>query len=166
MAPPVRLTFSPSPNYLSWLTRSIARAAGNPNLNFLKSMEVEHASKATFSTSNYGIETCPAEEWRVVFECDTRAEKEYNRHMRRIPDWRQIMRKEQMQRHSGKEAPLTDVEVIAIILYTGPMVRQPIPNNFLLRGERCCLFRCYAPYACRSCACSCLRNSSFRDTSA
>ncbi len=32
------------------------------------------------------------------------------------------MRKEQMQTYKGKEAPLTDVEVIAIILYTGPMV--------------------------------------------
>jgi hypothetical protein len=85
-------------------------------------MELEHASKITFSTPNYGIETSPAEEWRVVLECDTRAEKEYNRHMRRIPDWKQIMRKEQMQVRSGKEAPLTAVEVIAIILYTGPMV--------------------------------------------
>jgi hypothetical protein len=98
------------------------RTAGHPNLNFLKSMELEHASKITFSTPNYGIETTPAEEWRVVLECDTRAEKEYNRHMRRIPDWKQIMRKEQMQVRPGKEAPLTDVEVIAIILYTGPMV--------------------------------------------
>lgn len=85
----------------------------------MRAMQQEHASKDKFSTPNYGIETCPAEEWRIVFECDSKVEKEYNRHKRRIQDWRQVVSREQLQ---FRDSALTDVEAIAIILYTGPMV--------------------------------------------
>ena len=94
-------------------------------------MEQEHSSTVPFKTPNYDIETFPAQEWRIVVECDKKAEKKYNRHMRTIPDWKQIVSKEKTQVQMGKEAPLTYVEIIAIILYTGPMVSTLVSCLYL-----------------------------------
>jgi hypothetical protein len=88
-------------------------------------MEMEHSSNKKFTTPNYGITTCPVDEWRIVIDVDKMEEKQHSRQLRKIPDWKQIMLEERMQAHKGNEAPLTDVEVIAIILYTGPMVSLP-----------------------------------------
>jgi hypothetical protein len=120
-----------------WLTLSVALLAGYPNLNFLKSMELEHASTKEFTTPNYQITTYPAKEWKIVFNVDKKKEREYGRHRRSIPDWRLIMRKEKMQVQKGNEAPLTEVEVLAIILYTGPMVRFHISFQEFLYTEYC-----------------------------
>ncbi len=94
-------------------------------------MEMEHNSDLPFVTPNYNITTCPLNEWKIVINIDKSKETPYGRHHRTIPNWKEIVRKEKMQAQKGKEAlltdaPLTDVEVIAIILYTGPMVRTPL----------------------------------------
>jgi hypothetical protein len=98
-------------------------------------MELEHSSETEFMTPNYNIRTCAANEWRIVLNCEKSAEKEYrtgdSRHMRKIPDWKRIMLKEQRQLHKRKDAQLIDVEVIAIILYTGPMVSHSHPQTLL-----------------------------------
>ncbi len=90
-------------------------------------MKQEHTSDIPFITPNYNIATCPAEEWKIVFDYDPalvkKVEAEYSRHKRKIPDWRRIVADEQRQLEGdSKESALTDVEAIAIILYTGPMV--------------------------------------------
>ena len=100
---------------------------GHANLNFLRAMKHEHDSDVPFLTPNYNITTCPADEWKIVHEYDPalvkKVEAEYSRHKRKIPDWRRIVADEQRQLEgNAKESALTDVEAIAIILYTGPMV--------------------------------------------
>ena len=80
-------------------------------------MEKEHKSKTKFTAPNYKIETCPSDEWRIVNNVDKSYEKKYEGHQRRIPDYKLLLRSEK-----AKKANLTEVEIIAIILYTGPMV--------------------------------------------
>ena len=83
-------------------------------------MKREHCgapdSKVKFKTSNYDLITCPSEEWRVVENCDKMMEKK-SAHNRVIPDYRELMKSDLAQR-----ARLSDSEIIAVILYTGPMV--------------------------------------------
>ena len=91
-------------------------------MNFKDSMAREHSSTESFTTPNYGITTCPSSEWKIVLECDTKVEQEYSRYKRKIPDWKLLLQKESACQAKSKGAHLTDVEIIAIILYTGPMV--------------------------------------------
>ena len=55
----------------------------------------------------------PTQEWRIVIECDA----SYSTGHRRIPDYRELLATERSRR-----AGLTACEIIAIVLYTGPMV--------------------------------------------
>jgi hypothetical protein len=80
-------------------------------------MEKEHKSKTKFLAPNYKIETCPSDEWRIVITGDKSYEKKYEGHQRKIHKFKELL---ELQR--SKDAKLTDVEIIAIILYTGPMV--------------------------------------------
>ncbi len=97
-------------------------SAGFPDLNFFEAMASEHRSKTQFTTPNYGIETFPAEEWRVVTEIDTNKEKEdLKGHKRVIPNYQELLRSER-----SLQARLEKEEIIAIILYTGPMVRRQL----------------------------------------
>lgn len=95
-----------------------ASAAGPPHLNFLPAMEQEHCgrgdSQLPFTTSNYGLTTCPADEFRAVLAVDAAV----SAGPRRMPDYRELAASERSRR-----AGLTEVEVVAIVLYTGPMVR-------------------------------------------
>ncbi len=96
-------------------------------------MAKEHSSTTPFITPNYGINTYPANEWRIVVECDTKVEQEYSRYKRKIPDWKSLLHEESARlRANSNEAHLTDVEIIAIILYTGPMVFCDIKLNLNL----------------------------------
>ena len=40
-----------------------------------------------------------------------------------MPNWRKLLN-EELQKHGGSDSCLTDVEILAIIQYTGPMVRE------------------------------------------
>lgn len=93
-------------------------------------MEKEHRSKGKFVTPNYGMTTCPADEWRIVMECDTGFEKDYNGQRRRIPSYARLL-KADMGKPEGQRAGLTQAEIIAVILYTGPMVCRcdAVPSN-------------------------------------
>ena len=87
----------------------------------MEAMEKEHRSKVKFLTPNYGISTSPAEEWRIVSECDMSFERDHNGQRRRIPNYTK-MHKVDQSKPEGQRAGLTQEEIIAIILYTGPMV--------------------------------------------
>ena len=113
-------------------------------------MAQEHESKTQFTADNYGITTCPADEWATVITCD----KSKELHHRKVPDYRELLKLE-LARHgerAGQAEPraddadggadsqsaalLTDVEIIAIVLYTGPMVRPPLQLRGSLRRAR------------------------------
>jgi hypothetical protein len=97
---------------------------GLPNSKFEKAMEIEHCFKFgcdfTFETGNYGITTTPAKEWAVVV-LNVQAESMGNgRRIRTLEDC--------MQLQLVKDAQLIRSEVIAVILYTGPMVSPSLPR--------------------------------------
>ena len=95
-----------------------------PSLDFEKAMELEHCHNTgatdSFTTTNHHITTTPADEWAVAMaggtdsshvECDMR----HGRVLRTIDH--------HMASEAAVRAGLTRPEVIAIVLYTGPMVR-------------------------------------------
>lgn len=90
---------------------------GTPHLDYFKAMEHEHCGKQdsmqSFTTSNYGLVTCPSQEYKIVLQCDLVWEDMH----RRIPNYKKIFQKDESRR-----AHLTEEEIVAIILYTGPMV--------------------------------------------
>ncbi len=95
--------------------------SGSPHPEFLKAMEAEHCSKGGcdmhFTTGNYNITTTPKTEWRIVVDRDSSLAD--MRHHRIIPDVNEIVSRSKL----AFEAGLKLFEVIAIVLYTGPMVR-------------------------------------------
>ena len=83
-----------------------------------------------FTTSNYKIKTKPVTEWRAVDARRGKAEAEFaahcaqlgvglgeGHHGRRVPDVDELVGLE-----SSRKAGLILEEVIALVLYTGPMV--------------------------------------------
>ena len=92
-------------------------------MDFFKAMRAEHCSKAgsreLFTTPNYNITTSPENEWRVIVE-RVPCESSHMNHGRVIPDPNILCKSSEALR-----ANLKDVEVIAVILYTGPMVSAP-----------------------------------------
>ena len=89
---------------------------------WLKGMQAEHCdskdSLMEFTTLNYGITTCPSNEWKVTLTCDESLAD--MRHGRRLPDIEQLMQSKYVQ-----EAKLEKCEVVSLVLYSGPMVCTP-----------------------------------------
>jgi hypothetical protein len=85
----------------------------------LKILKSEHCdrpdSHTPFLTSNYKITTTPAQEWKVTTEQDESLADMH--HHRRLPNIQELC-----QSDAATKACLTEVEVISIVLYTGPMV--------------------------------------------
>ena len=107
-----------------------------PDPNFEKAMESEHCSKTgndfKFVTSNYGIETCPSREYKIV-TCDAKERPSLTAsegaHGRKIPCLQEL---EKLP--ASKEAKLRLIEVVMLVLYTGPMVSSHYlsPSKILL----------------------------------
>ena len=93
-------------------------------------MKNEHCSKAgsteEFETPNYRIKSTPYREWcLVVREGKEKLEPEPDmRFGRRIPDIDELLKLD-----VAKRAELKKSEVIAVVLYTGPMV-MILPRKF------------------------------------
>jgi hypothetical protein len=111
-------------------------AAGPPDSDLLEAMRLEHVGGAAFSApGGGGAMTTPAEEWDLVMagRCDGTVAP--GRPQRRIPDWRELLRAEEQAAVAAaaagaaaegaeeRTAALTGAEIVAIVLYTGPMVR-------------------------------------------
>ena len=112
---------------------------GDPLLDWLKAMEAEHCRRAdshtVFKTSNYGIETTAANEWAITLhQQESLADM---RHSRRLPSIAALL-----QSDEAKKAKLSEPEVIAVVLYTGPMVRHGCPSP----ASRACSTRCAVPF--------------------
>ena len=69
-------------------------------------------------TSNYHIRTTPRKEWEIVVNRDLKLAEKDMHHNRRIPDIDALMFEPSVVR-----AKLGKCEVIATVLYTGPLVR-------------------------------------------
>jgi hypothetical protein len=108
--------------------------AGAPSLKFLEAMEDEHChsfdSDQTFETSNYHIATTPRAEWLIVVRCD--ASKADMRFHRRIPSIQELR-----ELPISQSAQLDECEVIAVVIYTGPMVRARVARSRLACAEVC-----------------------------
>ena len=89
---------------------------GMPNPNFMEGMEAEHCSrqdsKDEFKPGNYDTTTTPAKEWLVVTDEDEA--KRVSVDARRVRTIKDLMVDPLV-----KNAKLTDVEVVALVLYTG-----------------------------------------------
>ena len=89
---------------------------GSPNPNWEEGMKLEHTrNTTTFTTGNYNITTCPAEEWAYVVDRKTPKEEDMNngRNIKTIDSL--------MDLELTKSAELSKAEVLAVVMYTGPM---------------------------------------------
>jgi WD40 repeat protein len=107
--------------------KGLTGRVGMPHLKFLNAMRQEHCERAgcdvEFTTSNYNITTTPKKEWRYIVE---NAPGRDMRHERRHMSISELVKKKISQ-----DAHLREEEVIAIVLYTGPMFQ--IYNTILRR---------------------------------
>jgi hypothetical protein len=97
---------------------------GDPFLDFEKAMEAEHChkedSKAVFTSRNYGISTCAHDEWQLVVQGSTGASHNADmRHGRVIPKIEELLKLPMTT-----DAGLSRAEVIAVVLYTGPLYEK------------------------------------------
>jgi hypothetical protein len=103
---------------------NLNRASGHPNLNFRKGMQTEHMTRGghdfVFTACNYHLTTQPFKEWLYIVGDENgqrlpcpEAEKQHGRILHSID--------ELMQDPLRITSQLTREEVIAIVLYTGPM---------------------------------------------
>ncbi len=85
-------------------------------------MEDEHCnsfdSDQRFETSNYHIVTTPRMEWQIVVRCDaSQADMRFHRRIPSIKELRELP--------ISKSSRLDECEIIAVVIYTGPMVSAP-----------------------------------------
>ncbi len=105
--------------------KGVSSRIGFPHLEFEKTMEAEHCSMAgcdmRFITRNYGITTTANAEWGVVVRGQTPPPEHmlHGRIMVSVED-KLLWINEQFAK-KGLEVRLRREEVIAVILYTGPM---------------------------------------------
>jgi ankyrin repeat protein len=99
--------------------KGLSSRIGFPHLEFFKTMEAEHCSMAgcdmPFTTRNYGITTTANAEWGVVVRGQT-PPPEHMMHGRVT-----VSVEEKLKSREAVQAGLRREEVIAVILYTGPM---------------------------------------------
>jgi hypothetical protein len=107
--------------------KGLSGRIGDPFLDFEKAMEAEHChgedSKTFFTTTNYKIRTCAYDEWQIVVHCDTSIPRPADmRHRRRIPKIPELI--ELVNQPETAAAKLSRAEVIAVVMYTGPMYEK------------------------------------------
>jgi hypothetical protein len=87
----------------------------------------DKGSHEYYTTNNYNIRTCPFNEWQitVLHDLSKATSPEATAHNRRFVPIAEVM-----QVDVAVQAGLTRAEVIAVVLYTGPMVSRPV--NLLL----------------------------------
>jgi hypothetical protein len=103
------------------LTEYSVLFAGTPNLNFFEAMRAEHCSRfgwdQDFTTSNYNVTTTPEKEWRIVVNQEEFLADKLNG--RRLVNIEEVMRSDAVQ-----STKVSKEEIVAVVLYTGPMVSE------------------------------------------
>ncbi len=95
---------------------------GLPHVKFMEAMQAEHCIKPgsdlVFTTGNYHLTTSPHVEWGIVArgEACSPENMTHGRVIRKVDDCLRL--------ELAQKAALCREEVIAVILYTGPMVSQ------------------------------------------
>lgn len=102
--------------------------AGLPHHDILAAMELEHTAKpdshVKFKTPNYLLTTTPADELQVVLN---RAKaKAASVGSRRVLFYEDLLTDDDLIKRAG----LSKAEIVALILYTGPMVSASVPLFF------------------------------------
>jgi hypothetical protein len=109
----------------------VSERVGEPHADPAEGMEKEHTSSGDadvlFSSSNYGVTTCPRREWMIVTTGGVGLRDGDARVLRPLEYYDELER--------VKDAGLTRPQIIAIILYTGPMFQ--IYNGVLRRFGHC-----------------------------
>jgi len=99
--------------------KGLSSRLGFPHLQFFKTMEAEHTSMPAcdmpFTTRNYGITTTAQAEWDIVVRGNV-PPPEHMLHGRVV-----ARVEEKMQCAEARKAGLRMEEVVAVILYSGPM---------------------------------------------
>jgi hypothetical protein len=94
--------------------------AGAPDLAFKEAVKLEHCDKEghdfEFTTSNYKIKTTSKKEYNIVVNNEP-VDPADMMHSRRIPNLKDLKELEM-----SKTADLRMIEIIMLVLYTGPMV--------------------------------------------
>ena len=110
---------------------------GMPHLKFKDAMRQEHCERAgcntQFTTGNYKITTTPRKEWLYIAgdeagQQEACADMDHGRRIVRIS--------ELMKLKLAIDAQLTEVEMLAIVLYTGPMFQV---SQLFVCALACCL---------------------------
>jgi hypothetical protein len=110
---------------------------GMPHLKFKDAMRQEHCERAgcntQFTTGNYKITTTPRKEWLYIAgdeagQQEACADMDHGRRIVRIS--------ELMKLKLAIDAQLTEVEMLAIVLYTGPMFQV---SQLFVCVRACCL---------------------------
>ncbi len=91
-------------------------------MEYLKAMEAEHCTNACCDknfTAMHDKITTPKAEWDLIVTKDNRSANKSSK--RRIPDLDAL---EQLE--LSRKAGIRRFEIIAVVLYTGPMVSTPL----------------------------------------
>jgi hypothetical protein len=116
---------------------------GLPHLEYEKAMYREHCKDTgcdmQFTTRNYNVSTTPAAEWDAVVEDRANYALKNPQNMSHVKEGKKIERlipdyNEKIKSDTAKKACLRKEEVIAVILYTGPMYY--VYSAILTRYER------------------------------
>jgi hypothetical protein len=112
--------------------KGLSGCVGMPQLNFKIAMRQEHCERAgcdvEFTTNNYHITTTPKNEWNYVVNGVAPPFKDMGEGRCIVPI-DELYQKEQKWAKEG--TGLTEVELIAVVLYTGPMFQ--VYNGILRR---------------------------------
>ena len=107
--------------------------AGAPDLAFDEAVRLEHCNKEghdfEFTTSNYKIKTTSKKEYEIVVN-NSPVDPADMMHSRRIPSLKELQALDM-----SKTADLRMIEIIMLVLYTGPMVSSKLtvsPFNYLI----------------------------------
>jgi hypothetical protein len=105
--------------------KGVTSRIGFPHLEFEKTMEAEHCSMAgcdmRFTTRNYGITTTAKAEWGVVVRGQTPPPEHLLHGRIMVPIDEKLRLINEQFAKKGLEVRLRREEVIAVVLYTGPM---------------------------------------------
>ena len=103
--------------------KGLTGRVGMPHLNFKNAMRQEHCERAgcdvEFTTGNYNITTTPKQEWQYIAESVPCPHLGHDRRIIPISELHQRHKRKVSQ--DAEFAELREEEVIAIVLYTGPM---------------------------------------------
>ena len=126
---------------LEMFHRGLNALIGLPAIDLLGAMQLEHDDEAEFSTSNYHLNTSPRLEWEFVVNPDPSRTYPGEKGPGNIHGRVRKLLGQLMLKREYKAAGLTEEEVIALRLYTGPMFQH---YNKVLRE---CLRRHVLQYA-------------------